>query len=223
MAEAKDTQAETRAAADDALVPQAWPGAFGIYHHSRRAVLINLVPLIILWLLDVVGSIFQAIPRIGPLISFIVSLFISVAFIVVLLASAKGEHITPDAAISKSWQFILRFLGLNILVGLSVAGGLILLVIPGLIILPRLALANYYLIDKDMGVMDAYKASWNDTRGHAGKVWGIIGVTFLMILPVITIIGIIATVYLLVMYSAAYALLYLYLQKQPAADKPAEA
>lgn len=65
------------------------------------------------------------------------------------------------------------------------------------------------------GVLDAYKASWAATRGHAMKVWGIAGVNCLMLLPVITIIGIPVSLYLLFMYSAANAVLYAYPLKHP--------
>jgi predicted lipid-binding transport protein (Tim44 family) len=72
------------------------------------------------------------------------------------------------------------------------------------------------MIDKDMGVLEAYKASWHATKGHLGKLWGILGVGLLMALPAVTIIGIVATVYLFFMYSAVGALFYLHLRAQRA-------
>ena len=73
-----------------------------------------------------------------------------------------------------------------------------------------------------MDVMEAYKASWDATKGNLRKILAIIGVYLLMILPVITIIGVLATIYFTFTYAAVYALLYEYLKdKKPVADKKA--
>ena len=65
---------------------------------------------------------------------------------------------------------------------------------------------NYFLIDQNLGAVDAVKASWNNTKGHAGKVWGITLLSIGMAILIIVLIG----VYFLLMYSAAMALLYTY-------------
>jgi len=62
-----------------------------------------------------------------------------------------------------------------------------------------------------MSGTEALSRSWDMTKGHMGKIFGIIGVSILMLLPVITIVGIIATVILLVLYAAAMPVLYNYL------------
>jgi uncharacterized membrane protein len=116
-------------------------------------------------------------------------------------------------------------IGLFILIALSIVASAVLFIIPVFFVLPRLALAYYFLIDKHMGVIEAYKASWHATKGNAGKVWGIIGATILMALLMITIIGIPFSIYFLIMYSAVFAVLYEFLGKTqptaPAAPAPA--
>lgn len=194
-------------------LPAAWPGAFGIYKYSRAAVMLNLATFVILWLIDIIGGMFQRFGAVGSLISLIIALLFSVMLVCTQLASARGKKIEIDEAFNRGLPFVVKMFLLSILVFLSVFVGLILLIIPGLIILPRLALAHYFLIDKKMDVMEAYKASWNATKGHAGKVWGIIGVSILMILPIITIVGVLVTIYFLFMYNAALCLLYLHITK----------
>jgi hypothetical protein len=58
-----------------------------------------------------------------------------------------------------------------------------------------------------MDAVEAYKASWNATKGHGSKIWGLIGVTALFALLMIVVIG----VYFIIMYAAAFALFYLYI------------
>jgi len=76
-------------------------------------------------------------------------------------------------------------------------------------------------VDQKLGVLEAYKASWHATKGNGGKIWAIFGVTLLMILPTVTVIGFIATIYLTWMYSAVFALLYTYITGSTKPEKPA--
>jgi hypothetical protein len=64
-----------------------------------------------------------------------------------------------------------------------------------------------------MSPIEAIKASWDATEGHVGKVYGILGVNILILLPIITLIGVLATVYFGFMYYAATAVLYVFLTK----------
>ena len=85
---------------------------------------------------------------------------------------------------------------------------ILLFLIPAFFVIPRLLFAPYLVIDKNMGGVDAVQASWNMSKGHIGKVYGIIGLTLAITLLSITIIGIPFAIYFTVMYSAAFAVLY---------------
>jgi len=79
---------------------------------------------------------------------------------------------------------ILRNIAAGIIVGVIVLGGLILFVIPGIYLGIRLMFFTYYIVDKDAGVMDSIKMSWELTRN------GVINLFFLSILfLVINFIG----------------------------------
>lgn len=202
-----------------------WPGAFGIFKHSRDAIRFNLSTILLLTLLVIGASIAvslllealfgkQFADSFGQVISYGVSIYFTVALTYAYLSSARRKKLDLAAVFAPVPPLYWRMFLLNLLVMLAVIGGLLLLIVPGIIIGLRLSLAPYYLVDKNLGVMEAYKASWHATNGHLGKLWGMLGVGLLMVLPVITIVGIVATIYLIFMYSAAGALLYLHLAKQ---------
>lgn len=56
-----------------------------------------------------------------------------------------------------------NFVG-SIFVGIAVVVGLILLVIPGIYLAVRLQFFTYYIVDKNAGIMDALKMSWDLTK-----------------------------------------------------------
>jgi hypothetical protein len=194
-----------------------WPGAFGAFKYSQSAVILNLSTILILYVIGILVSFIQPVlpSSLYIIIYTIVTFVLYVVEYKVFLASAKGKKLEIGDAVKESMDatLILNMLGLAILVGASIVIGFILLIIPGLIILPRLVLAPYFLLDQKLDMVDAYKASWNATKGHSWKVWGIIGAAIVMFLPVLTIIGIPLTIYLIFMYSAVSAVLYEYIKK----------
>lgn len=213
-------------------VLDTWPGAFGAFRPSREAVRRNLSTLVLLVLVSFGASFLLSMLQSGfspahhsnnltfnlsglgvafQAVTSLLTAFISGAQVKTYLSGLRGQGIELNQAASVGWQNIWKMFALNLLVGVTVVGGLLLLLVPGLIFLARLSMAPYFLIDQNLDPIAAYKASWHATKGHSWKVWGIIGVSGLMILPIITIIGILATIYLLFMYSAALGVLYEYL------------
>lgn len=202
-----------------------WPGAFGLFKVSRNGVRKNIGPLLILivgiYAVSIALSIILnlmfgkvASQIINQLLSFVISIFFAIAFVRITLASARQKRLELNDSVKISGELFWKMALLELLTLATVVGGFILLIVPGVIFACRLSMAQYYLVDKNLDVMDAYKASWRATKGNIGKVLGIFGVAVLMALPTLTIIGIIATAYLLFMYSAANALLYVYLSKR---------
>lgn len=197
-----------------------WPGAFGLYKPSAKAVQLNLNTYLLLVAAQIVlgivlGIIFphQIVPR--EIIAWLVGLYIGIAQIYANVAGAQNQALEFDRSLSLSAPVYLQMLLVHILTALVVLVGLVLLIVPGVIFAVRLSLAPYFLADQKLDAMDAMKASWAATRGNSGKIWGIVGVYVLMVLPVFTIIGILATIYLLFMYQAALGLLYVYLKSHP--------
>jgi hypothetical protein len=196
-------------------VPDQWPGGFGAYKFSKQAVKLNLSAIVILWIVNaLIGGGSQAVlKRSGGLASLVLGALFTAALTLVYIASVRGQKLEVGEALSRAVPFWLKMIGLNLLIVVSLIVSILLLVVPFFFVLPRLVLAPYYLVDKNLGVMDAYKASWNGVKGHAMQAWGIIAMALLMV----TIIGIPFAIYFLIMYSAALALFYEFLNKhQPA-------
>jgi len=201
-----------------------WPGAFGVYRPSHDAVMRNLDTLLLLWAASLVGGmvlglLFRHALWLRQLGSLLLGAYVGVALAVTVLAGLRGQQVKLESATKVSNQLFFKMVLLELLIAVTAIVSLLLLIVPFFFIVPRLSLATYLLVDQKLGVIEAYKASWHATSGNVGKVWGIIGVSILMVLPVFTIIGILATAYLLFMYQAATAFLYVYLQHQKLATK----
>jgi hypothetical protein len=196
-----------------ATVPDAWPGGFGLFKYSKNAITKNT------WLLlglilgtIVISTLFgsKSQPAILQLLGNLINVVLQIVMMFVFLAGVRGKEFTFDSVkdrlLNVTWKYILQ----SIVLVLIYIGSLIALIVPFFFVLPRTLLAPYYILDKDMGPIEAIKASWNDTQGHSGKVYGIIGVSLLMAISCLVLIGF----YLLFMYSAALAILYVFLTRK---------
>jgi hypothetical protein len=213
--------AETSTAQSDAkvpFVPKVWPGAFGAYKHSKAVIQVNLWELVGLLLLStLIAVLFSGMGRSHSrggavmVISDLVTFYVSVAVIVTVLHGLRGKVISVAESLKAAAKYYLKALVLAITTLVIYVVSLTLLVVPFFFVFPRLVLAQYFLIDKNLGPIEAIRSSWNATKDHVGKVYGIIGASIAMILLMFTIIGIPFAIYFLFMYNAAYAVLYGYL------------
>jgi uncharacterized membrane protein len=58
------------------------------------------------------------------------------------------------------------WLASTFIVGVAVCMGMILLIVPGIVMMLRLSLIGYVLVDERPGPVDAIQRSWDMTRGH---------------------------------------------------------
>lgn len=207
-----------------AAVPAEWPGAFGLYTYSKEAVMVNVGPIIIVNLLGFVIEIGLrlALKQTGQLLGYLVAPVASIITVVLYLYGIRRERLETSDAIKQSTPLWLRSIGLSFLVGIVSILSILALIIPAIFVIPRLALAKYFLADQDMGIMDAFQASWNSTKGYVGHIWAIIGVNVLYVLLCITLIGIPFAIYLLIMYGGATALVYEMVKKSAVPAKAAK-
>jgi uncharacterized membrane protein len=140
------------------------------------------------------------------LLSILIGVYVSILTTRLTLLAVKGKSYTHDL-LKSSLRYYWRFLGLGILVGLAITGLLILLVVPAFIFGPRLVLAPYFLLDQDLGAVEAFKASWHQSKGNVGKIYGIIGAEIIMGLLCFVLIGF----YFLLMFAAINAVLYYFI------------
>lgn len=69
-----------------------------------------------------------------------------------------------------------------IIFGLLLLGGFLLFVVPALFVLRRYVLGPYYLVDAKLGTIQALKAAGKRSKAASGGIWGVIGVSFTIIL-----------------------------------------
>jgi len=194
-------------------VPGQWPGMFGVYKYSKQAVKVNLGPIVLFVILAALlggaSDVFSSRKDVvTPLVVVLLGLLINAALYITQIAGVRGQKISAVDAVSKAFTKWPRLILLTILVTISYAVSLLLLIVPFFFVMPRLSLANYFLVDQHMGVLKAYKASWRATKGYTVEPWSIYAVNVLIALLVLTIIGIPFAIYFYIMYSAAFAVLY---------------
>ncbi|MGB1696835.1 MAG: DUF975 family protein [Thermoplasmatota archaeon] len=94
------------------------------------------------------------------------------------LAVSRGEKAEFS---SLGYAFSRRYfpsIGVSLLVALIVAVGFVFLIIPGIYLAVKLSQTSFRFVEDEMGVIEAMKASWEDTKGHW---WPIFGMGFLTI------------------------------------------
>lgn len=158
-------------------------------------------------------------PPSGAAIGFLAALML-VAFVLALmqpilaLRVAKGKSPTLNQLWNEFKQKGLRLLALQILVAAAIIIGFILLIVPGIIMIWRLFLAPYILIDKNTSIQQAISRSWNMSRGYFSPIWAVILVMLLFgLIGFIPVIGVVVGFGLGVAYSVAPALRYLEIKK----------
>ncbi len=192
-------------------IPTSWPGAWGAYKYSKQAVMLNIGTVLLLILINIVSGFLGIIPVLGTIASYVLAVVLSVATAKVLLAGVEGSKMSLGE--SFSYAFAVRsvkyFLNMILLIFILI-GSLLLFIVPFFFIFPRVCLAPYFVALDDMGPIEAIKASWEATKGHVGKVYGMVGVAIVFAILCIVLIGI----YFSIMYSAVTVLFYVFLKKQ---------
>ena len=125
----------------------------------------------------------------------------------VFLKAVRGERIEIRdmfAVFQKNyWNAVIA----NIVVGVIVGLGMVMLIVPGIIFACRLAFVPFLVVDREMDVMDALRVSWDMTRGYG---WQIFFMGFMAIFVVIGgIICLGVGIFISIMWiSAAFAAMY---------------
>ncbi len=198
-----------------------WPGAFKIYGISKAAILRNRNLIIgidilvgFLTLSYVVFSNHMANNLIDSILMYLaefVLVVINYMTVNVMLEGLKGNKTNFDQTLStimsKALDIIICYIFISVISIISI----VLLIVPAFFIIPRIYLAIYYVIDKNMDPITALKTCWNDTKGNVLKVYQILGVNILILLLALTIIGIPFAIYFGFYYYAAPVVYYRYI------------
>jgi hypothetical protein len=129
------------------------------------------------------------------------------------LQAIKKKSPTALESVQAGLPRLPALIVLGILESMLIVGGLILFIIPGLILLRKFFLSQYYVIDKKMGPIAAMKQSMKDSNPNAGPIWTVIGVSFLFgilssFVGYVPVIGYIASLIVSFLYVFAPAFRY---------------
>jgi uncharacterized membrane protein len=122
------------------------------------------------------------------------------------LKAVRGDKLEIKdmfAVFQNYWPAVLA----NLLVGIIIAVGILLLIVPGIIFACKLAFVPYLIVDRKMETIEAVKKSWEMTRGHAGTVFlmGLLAIPIVLLGMICLVVGIIPAV---MWIQAAFASLY---------------
>lgn len=149
-----------------------------VRQNSEAVIFIILLPAL---LLDF-GSLIIASSRLTGLVIIIVGIIWRIFNISVSdylqVKAASGKTVSVAECYRRGLRFWLRIVAFEILFGIMILIGLILVIVPGLIVLRRYYYTPFYIINKDMSIGAAMRASASDTLPVSGWVWGTFGVTF---------------------------------------------
>ena len=104
------------------------------------------------------------------LASFCISSFFVVGLLRLFLDSARNRPLRFGVLFGGGDRW-LAMLGLQFLVSLAVGIGFVLLIVPGVILALGFSLAYCYVVDTNMGPVDAMRASWEATKGQRGQLF----------------------------------------------------
>ncbi|MEI6316451.1 MAG: DUF975 family protein [bacterium] len=130
------------------------------------------------------GILFRVIFGNAAIVGSLITSYIAVkwAFAYINKGSFSFDDIFEGVTFKKFVYFVVAIF----LVGLSIVGGMILLIIPGIIFAIRLAFVKFIMVEKEMKPMEALRESKRITKGYRWKLfWFFLVVLFINILGLI--------------------------------------
>jgi hypothetical protein len=206
---------------DNSTIPSQWPqskSGFGLYAYSKRAIMSNVGTFLVLGILSLIGNLginvnsrsgkYTVAYMVIAAVTAIIAIVVAGALAHARLAAVDGKKASIGESLSRGLSVSVKVFFAEILTIVSLAIALVLLIIPFFILLPRLALVNYFIVDQGFGPIEAYKASMSATKGNATNIWSIYLAQFVIALLAITIIGLPFSIYFYLMYSGSFAIAY---------------
>jgi uncharacterized membrane protein len=106
-------------------------------------------------------------------------------------------------AFQNIWNVVIA----NILVGVIVGIGFVLLIVPGIIFACRLAFVSYLVMDQKMEAIEAVKKSWEMTRGYSWTIFGMAIMSFFIAIAGLICLGV-GILPAIIWIESAFAALY---------------
>jgi hypothetical protein len=114
------------------------------------------------------------------LLSFLIQYLLTGALTRGAASSVLGRDVDVQASYGYAFSRLLPLIGLAILVGIVVALGFVLLIIPGIIFLVFLSMAVPAFVVERLGITASMSRSWNLVKGYWWHTLGVIVVTWIL-------------------------------------------
>lgn len=134
-------------------------------------------------------GVFLLVGAIGALIAILISAVLQAAILRAAAQATIGDPVDVEASYRYGWKRLWSVILVSILVGLVVAVGFILLVIPGIIFLVFLSVSIPVLIVEGRRGTQAMGRSWNLVKGNFWHAFAVVVVAALIVGIISSIIG----------------------------------
>ena len=104
----------------------------------------------------------------------------------------RGRDVIIGDAIGRAFSRFLSLLGISILVGLGVAIGFMLLIVPGIILALRWAVAVPACVVENKGPLESMRRSAELTKGHRWKIFGVWVLIAIVAIIILIMVGVFA-------------------------------
>jgi hypothetical protein len=144
---------------------------------------------------DTTFGLFVAGAIVGALIAVIISAMLQAAIMRGAALASVGDQLDVEASYRYGFRRLGSVILISILVGLAVAFGFVLLIVPGIIFLVKFSVSIPALIVEDRRGTDAMSRSWNITKGFFWHALGVMVVAWLVTVVVSWVITAIAAIF----------------------------
>jgi len=171
------------------VIQEAW----GMYkahlvHFASIAAVIWIPVSILQTLLSETGALLAVI--LGSIVSTIGLFLVQAALVKAVQDVRDGRaDLTIGQTFSAATPYLARVTGAGLLAGLGIAVGLFLLIVPGLILLTWWLLVAPAVVVENKGAMESFGRSRDLVRGYGWEVFGIIVLTYVVLIVVSLLIG----------------------------------
>lgn len=117
------------------------------------------------------------------LIGYLALMLVTPGLIYTQISGVRKKVVEPGVAFNTGLKYFWRIIGAEILLFFIFVFSFIALIVPFFFMYRRYMLVPYYIVDRDMKIMDALRQSAEDSRTYQGPMWGLVGVSFLTQLP----------------------------------------
>ena len=213
-------------------VIENWPGANGVIMESFRSIKPNFWNMLFVFLIfNIFDYALSSLFMKNQYYQYAVLIVMWVAFNVLIyyyaLANLNKRRVLLINAFKDGAKFYLKALGLFIILLILSFISFVAFIVPFFVIMPRLFLSTYLILDKNLSIVDALSTSWKLTEGKYSKIYAYYGLYALYIIAAFlclaTVVLLPVFIYLILVLmnstALAYSLLYVTHKKSKTTKK----